>query len=95
MNTLAVLIPAFGVLGVGIGTAAAYRVSQGNRRIHFVEEDNLETELAHFDIDVEGAEECVECGDEINPEEIGAIVLEDGEYRVVCDDPVCLDTYDL
>lgn len=95
MNNLAVLIPMFGLLGVGVGTAAAYSVSQGSRRIHFVEENNLETELSQLDIDVGGSEQCVECGNVIDPDEVGAIVLEEGEYQVVCDDPICLDTYDL
>lgn len=84
MNTLAVLVPVFGVLGVGIGMAAAYGVSRANRRIHFVEETNLDTELANLDIDVTGSETCIECGDSIDPDEVGAIVLEDGEYKIVC-----------
>lgn len=94
MSSALVLAP---VLGAGIGLAAAYGVTQRqrNRRIHFVESDNLEDELDTLDISVGAAETCVECGDEVTPEEVGALIREDGEYRVICNKPTCLDTYDL
>lgn len=83
------------ILGVGIGLTAAYGVTHRQKRIHFVERDNLQTELENLDIEVSGSEVCVECGDELQPDEVGAIIQEDGEYRAICDQPECLDTYDL
>lgn len=73
----------------------AYGVTHKNRRIHFVERSNLKTELNKFDITVGPAETCVECGDELDPEDVGAVVREDGEYSVICNKQKCLDTYDI
>jgi len=92
MESLMLLAP---LIGLGVGTAAGYGVSRRNRRIHFVEGKDLPGELDEFDIDIDEVETCAVCGEEVNPENIGALVRENGDYRVVCDDPVCLDTYDL
>jgi hypothetical protein len=92
MSTLLVLAS---FLGVGIGLAAAYGATHKQRRIHFVERDNLQKELDNLEIDVKRSETCVECGEEIDPDEVGAIVQVDGEYQVVCNKLKCLDSYDL
>lgn len=92
MISLLVLAP---LIGIGIGLVAAVGVTRRNRRIHFVERDNLESELDDLDVSIGGAETCVECGDELDPKDVGAIVRKDGEYRVVCNKPACLDTYDV
>lgn len=92
MNSFLALVP---LVGVGVGLATAYGVTHRDRRIHFVERKNLETELTNLSIDVNRAETCIECGDEIDPEDIGAIVRENGGYRTVCEKQKCLDTYDL
>lgn len=92
MSSLQILAP---LAGVGIGMAAAYGVKRRNRRIHFVEQENLQNELDHFDIDVGPAETCVECGDELEPDDVGAVVRVEGEYKLVCQKPTCLDTYDI
>lgn len=84
--------------GVGLaiaastGVAAAYGVAKKpwKKRLHVVERDNLESELE--DLDIEPVEECSECGEEIQPEEIGAVVRQDGEYKIVCDKSQCLDS---
>lgn len=92
MNTFLILAP---VVGAGIGLAAAFGVANRKERIHFVKRDNLNAELDDLDIDVGPAETCIVCGDELDPEDVGAIVREDGEYRVVCAKASCLDTYDV
>lgn len=92
MNSLLVLAP---MIGVGIGLLAAVGVTRRNRRIHFVERDNIESELDDLDVSIGGGETCVECGDELDPGDVGAIVKEEGRYRAVCNKPECLDTYDL
>lgn len=92
MNTLLILAP---LVGVGIGLASAYQVTRGQKRIHFVEEKNLQSEIDDLDIEVAGSETCGECGDEIEPSEIGAVVRDGEEYVIICDDSKCLDTYDL
>lgn len=92
MNSLLILAPVF---GAGIGLTMAYGVTHRNRRIHFVERDNLNRELENLDINVGHAETCIECGDDLDPEDVGAVVRESDEYRVVCNKPTCLDTYDI
>lgn len=94
MNSLLLLAP---IAGVGIGTVAAYGATHSDlsKRLHFVQRENLESELDDIGVDLGAAETCVECGDEIDPSEIGAVVRIEGEYKVVCDDPECLDTYDV
>ena len=86
------------LLGAAIGTAAAYGATQKEelrKRLHFVENDELQSELKKLDIDIDERETCVECGDRIAPHEIGLVFRENGDYHIVCDDPECLDTYDL
>lgn len=83
------------IVAVGIGTALAYRTTHKNKRIHFVERESLDSELKSFDIEVGQTDSCIVCDDEVNPENIGALVQEGDEYRVVCDKPKCLDTYDI
>lgn len=73
----------------------AYGVTHRNRRIHFVERDNLKTELDNLNITLKHAEMCVECGEELEPADVGAVVREDGVYKAVCNKPKCLDTYDI
>lgn len=92
MSSALVLAP---VLGVGIGIAAAYGVTHrpSNRRIHFVERDNLEEELASLDVSVEDEETCMVCGEAVTAEEVGALVREGGRYRMIHDRPSCLDSY--
>jgi predicted ABC-type ATPase len=92
MNTLLILAP---LLGVGIGSVAAYSYTRENRRIHFVDRDNLNAELNELDIEIGSVETCAVCGDEINPDNVGSIVKIDGDYRVICQKPTCLDTYDV
>lgn len=92
MNSLLVLAP---LAGAGIGLAAAHGVARTDKRIHFVERNNLNEELDDLDIDVGHPERCVECGDEIDPNDVGAIIRENGEYRVICNKSMCLDTYDI
>lgn len=92
MNSLLILAP---LVGVGIGLATAYGMTHRNRRIHFVERDNLQGEMDNLGIQAERSEACLECTDSLEPEEVGAVVREEGEYRVVCNKPTCLDTYDL
>jgi hypothetical protein len=92
MSSFLILAPFF---GAGIGLAAAYGITQKDRRIHFVERDNLNEEVEDLDIEIKSSETCVECGDEVNPENVGALVRDNGEYRVVCDKAKCLDTYDI
>lgn len=92
MNTFLILAP---MVGAGIGLAAAIGVANRERRIHFVKREQLNEELDDLDIDIGPAETCVECGDELEPEDVGAIVRVDGEYRVLCSKPSCLDTYDV
>lgn len=93
MNIILVLVP---LLGAGIGLAAAATVTSQERRIHFVESNSLEEELDKFDINIGKAEHCVECGDEIGPGDVGAVVRNDkGEYKFVCEKSTCLDTYDV
>lgn len=94
MSSLQLLAP---LVGAGIGAVAAYGATHRplNKRIHFVDRGNLESELDDLDIDVAGAETCAVCEREIQPSEIGAVVREDDDYRVICDRPECLDTYDL
>lgn len=82
-------------IGAGIGMAAAYGVTRASSRIHFVERNNLTEELDNLDIQVGSAETCVVCGDELVPEDVGAIVQEGGDYKAVCNKPTCLDTYDI
>lgn len=92
MNSLLILAP---FIGFGIGSVAAYSYTRKDRRIHFVDRDNLKTELAELDIEVGSSETCVVCGDEVEPEDVGSIVKTDGEYKVVCQKSTCLDTYDV
>lgn len=92
MTSALVLAP---FLGAGIGMAAAYGVSKANRRVHFVKRDKLNQELDNLDIQVSSGETCVVCHDELDPDDVGAIVREEGEYKVVCNKPTCLDTYDI
>lgn len=81
---------------VGIGLATALTVSNKNeRRIHFVEDNDFSDELDDLDIEVSGSEECMVCGDELESEDVGAVVRKEGEYRAVCGKRTCLDTYDL
>jgi len=75
--------------------AAAYSVQQRQRRLHFVERDDLDNELDELGIEVTHDEVCMECGREIESGEVGALVKIDGNYRPICNDSVCLDTYDL
>lgn len=82
-------------IGAGIGMAAAYGVTKANRRVHFVERDNLNQELDNLDIQVSPGETCVVCGDELDPDDVGAIVRDEGQYKTVCNKPTCLDTYDI
>lgn len=83
------------VLAAGVGGAAAYGVTHRQKRIHFVEEDNLSKELEEFDVSIGQAETCGVCGDEVDSENVGALVRDGDEYRIICDKPKCLDTYDL
>lgn len=95
MSSLQVLAP---FVAAGIGTAAAYGATHREeltKRIHFVQEDNLSSELEDLDIEIDATETCVECGDEIPKDDIGAFVRVDGGYKAVCDKPKCLDTYDI
>lgn len=96
MNTAILLVP---MLGLGVGTAAAYGMQQRQReqerRLHFVERDELDDELTEFGIDVSHNEVCAECGRDIEPGDVGALVEDDGHYRPICNDSVCLNTYDL
>lgn len=94
MNAWLILAP---FMAVGIGTAAAYTATHRdwNKRIHFVKRGNLQSELSNLEIDIEEAETCVECGDEIQPEDIGAVIRVDSGYRIVCDKRMCLDIHDI
>lgn len=92
MNSFLILAP---LVGAGIGLAAAVGVANKQGRIHFVKRDQLNEELDDLDIHVGPAETCVECGDELGPEDVGAIVQVNGEYQVLCSKPSCLDTYDV
>jgi len=92
METLLILVP---LLGAGIGSAAAFGATRRKRRIHFVEQNELEQELTDLDIEVSHQETCMMCGDDIEPDQIGAVVRDGDEYKVVCDKPRCVDTYDL
>lgn len=94
MSSMQILAP---IVGAGIGIAAAYGATHKpwKKRVHFVERDNLESELEELDIEISGVETCELCGDEIPVEDIGAIVLDEGEYKIICDKPKCLDTYDV
>lgn len=92
MQSLLLLGP---LIAAGIGGAAAYGVTHKDKRIHFVEEDNLSEELDKFDISVSQAETCPICNDEVDSENVGAVIRVDDEYRVICDKSTCLDTYDL
>lgn len=95
MSILQILAP---FLAAGVGMAAAYGVTHSDdfkKRIHFVERDNLSSELEDLEIDIQGMETCEECGDEIPTKDVGAFVRVDGHYKAVCDKPKCLDTYDI
>lgn len=94
MNSTLILAP---VLGAGIGLAAAYAATHKpfRKRIHFVKRENLQSELENLDINVEEGERCVDCGERIKPEEIGAVVREGNEYKIVGNKPECLDTYEI
>jgi len=85
------------LLGAAIGTAAAYGATQKewHKRVHFVQRNNLESEIEDLDIEIKEGETCTECGASIEPEEIGLVYREDGEYKTVCNREECLDTYDL
>ncbi|MDZ7730934.1 MAG: hypothetical protein U5K37_08535 [Natrialbaceae archaeon] len=91
------ILIAASIAGVAIGIAGAYAQANPSltRRLHFVERENLDSELDRFDIDVDASESCMECGDEIDPSEIAAVVNIEGEYRFVGKHPDCLDTYDV
>lgn len=94
MSSALVLVP---FIGVGIGIAAAYGVTHKDRhrRIHFVERENLEEELDSLDITLGGEETCPVCGEEVSPGEVGALVRDNGHYKVIHDRPSCLDSFDL
>ncbi|MFP9192993.1 hypothetical protein ACLI4Q_15235 [Natrialbaceae archaeon A-CW1-1] len=94
MNSLLALLP---FIGAGVGMAAAYGVTHRpfNKRIHFVKRENLQSQLDDLDIEVEGSETCLECGRQIQQNNIGAIVQHEGDYKAVCDKTICLDTYDI
>lgn len=81
------------LVAAGAGLAAAYGTAKKPwRRIHFVEEENLAGELDEFEIQIDSVETCVECGRDIEPGEIGELVLEGEEYNVVCERTDCLDS---
>ena len=80
---------------VGVGLTAAYSVSRENRRIHFVEKNDISEELDDLEIEVSAGEECLVCGGELDAEDVGAVVKRGTEYRAVCSKRKCLDTYDL
>lgn len=92
MNSLLVLGP---IIGAGIGMAAGYGVTHQSKRIHFVESEDLDKEMESLDIEVNETETCLVCGDELDSNHVGALVRENGEYRVVCDKTSCMDTYDV
>lgn len=92
MQLTLLLVP---LIGVGIGTAAAYGATHRNKRIHFVQRDNLNQELESLDIDVSKTTTCAVCGDEINPEDVGAMVRDNGDFKMVCNKTSCLNTYDI
>ena len=94
MIPIEILVP---IIGAGFGMAAAYGATHKplSKRIHFVSRDNLKSELEDLEINIESGETCVECDDEIGTDEIGAVVREKGEYKIVCNNPKCLDTYDV
>lgn len=75
--------------------AAAYGKQHRQRRLHFVERDNLDAEIDDLDIEVSEDEVCAECGRETEQGEVGALIKENGRYKPICNNPVCLDTYDL
>lgn len=79
----------------GIGLTAAYAQSRNKRRIHFVENNELGDELDNLEIEVDAPEECLVCGDNLDPEDVGAVVRKDDEYKAVCEKQSCLDTYDI
>lgn len=85
------------ILGIAVGTAAAYgkKNQEWTKRIHFVERDKLESELDELDIDVDEGETCAECGRSIDPKDIGLVFQHEDQYKVVCDRAECLDTYDI
>jgi len=91
--SILLILAAFG--GVGVGLTAAYTVTNQDRRIHFVEQNDLNDELDDLEINVDSGEHCVVCGDEVEPSNVGAVVRYDDDYRVVCDKFSCLDTYDM
>lgn len=94
MSNWLVLAP---IVGVGIGMAAAYGAKHGEleQRIHFASKQTLQEELDELDIELQEGETCEVCGDSISPDEIGTVYLDGGEYRIVCDKQICLDTYDI
>lgn len=94
MNTWMILAP---LVAVGIGMAGAYTTTHRNRNehIHFVKRDNLQTELLNLEIEIDEVETCIECSDEIKPEDIGAVIRLNGEYGVICSDRACLDIHDI
>jgi len=83
------------IIAIGVGAAAGYSATHQNKRIHFVERENLTSELDDLDIELGQSDRCAVCGEEVNPDNVGAIVREEGEYVIVCDKPTCLDTYDV
>jgi|AntDeeMetagen285_2_1112576.scaffolds.fasta_scaffold18479_1 hypothetical protein len=92
MNPTLLLVP---LLGLGVGMATAYGVQNRQRRLHFVERDDLDEEIDELGVEVTHDEVCMECGEEIKQGEVGALVKENGHYRPICTNSVCLDTYDL
>jgi hypothetical protein len=92
MELTLLLVP---LIGAGIGTAAACGATHRNRRIHFVKRENLDQELESLDVDVSNTSACTMCGDEVSPEDVGAVVKDNGDFKIVCDKRSCLDTYDI
>lgn len=91
--TLELVLASVGAAGIGL--TAAYANSKNSRRIHFVENSELSDELDNLDIDVGASEKCLVCGAELDSDNVGAVVRQEGEYKAVCDRRKCLDTYDL
>lgn len=83
------------VIGIGLGSTTAYGISRSRRkkRIHFCKAENLEKELDRFDIELAQKDRCTVCGEEINPEDMGSIIENNGEYFAICNEQTCLDNY--
>lgn len=94
MTSLLILAPLIAA-GMGLTVAAGLSFANRDRRIHFVSKGHLEEELDKFDVEVEDTEHCEVCGDEIESNDVGAVIKDNGDYIFVCKKPTCLDTYDL